>query len=200
MKQTAAILALLSTSALVNGRVMSKQNLVQLTAQKTSPGLDTSIEWQPNQAANAPSTSDAFNNVYSVESDHWSFSDFASGTVTDVYSTYVSMTQGDGSIISYDFVGNNNYTDAAGNHWWSEADGTEHYKAVNGDSVYTSADGSVQEYLQFQPESSTYDFYTISGNGTQYWYQDYNVNTASHEDLWFWDEPDKEWCYYFADT
>lgn len=200
MKFSATILALVSSSVLINGKLMSKQTLVQTSAsvERSAPSvLDAAILWAPTATA---LTTDAFGNTYQVDADTWVFTDKASGTTTTVFSDHVEESHVDGSSLYYDFNGLTKYTDVVGNVWTSNDDGSEDYVAVNGDEVITSADGEDQIYYQVQADESI-DKYHYGDDGSQQWYQGYDVATGvTSGDKWYWDQPDYEWCYYFADT
>lgn len=201
MKYSATILALISASAVINAKVLSKQSLAQTSAtlSKSAPsGLDPNILWAP-KASNGELT-DAFGNTYHQEDDYWYFHDPTSDSTTNVYADHVEQTHGDGSSLTYTFDGETTYDDGHDNVFESHADGTEEYYAANGDYVLTRADGLEQHFYQAQGDE-IYDLYHYGENGSQEWYQDVTYQGDDFEgDMWYWDQPNYKWCYYFADT
>lgn len=161
MKFSATILALIGTSVVVNGRVMSKQSLAQTAATltKSAPSpLNLDILWAPDGSI-IEEVTDAFGNTYHHEETYWVFHDLATDSTTKVFEDHVEQDHADGSSIWYDFAGETKFTDADGNAWKSHPDGSEDYFAADGDHVFTSANGLFQHYTQMMPDQSTDCYY-----------------------------------------
>jgi len=73
--------------------------------------------------------------------------------------------------------------------------------ASNGDHVHTSADGLEQDFWQAIDGQDAPDHYHYAPDGSQEWYQSQGEEDEDFGgDMWYWDEPNYEWCYYFAES